>query len=271
MVQNLIAVFSLLTGLVGLTLSYAAHRQKVREGRQESALRAEELQKFRREREQERHLNEREQKAQRQRERHQASMISAHVVLSPSPIHDSWVVPKAVIQNGSNQPVRDVRVSFCGELIGGWPLLGTGEGTVPLPPTQIPQERSDQLRDLAVEFTDVAGIRWRREGYGVLRRARQDSASPETSGAWEVGEPPIIERVAPPSGPPSGPLTGGGAGAGERNGAPAPLPPGPSLPHGGPPPPAGAPGRRRTGFFRPVVVLVSVVLIAGGVGWLLRL
>lgn len=133
MVQNLVAVFSLLTGLVGLALSYAAHRQKVREGRQESALRAEELQKFQRDREQERLLHEREQSAQRQRERHHASLVSAHIALPPSPLHDSWVVPQAVVQNRSNQPVRDVRVSFCGEVVGEWTLLDTGEGTVSPP------------------------------------------------------------------------------------------------------------------------------------------
>lgn len=264
MVQNLVAVFSLLTGLVGLTLSYAAHRQKVRENRQESALRAEELQKFQRDREQERLLREREQSAQRQRERHQASLISAHIALPPSPLHDSWVVPKAVIQNGSNQPVSDVCVSFCGEVIGEWPLLGTGDGTVSLPPTQIPDEHTNQLRDLAVEFTDVAGIRWRREGYGVLRRARQGTGDPETSGAWDAGEPPNIETAAQPTGPPSGPLSGGSAGGGPRADGPLAPAPGGSAP-------AGVTGRRRTGLLVPAAVLVSVVLIAGGVWWLLRL
>ncbi|MFE0647562.1 hypothetical protein ACFVZH_03090 [Streptomyces sp. NPDC059534] len=267
MVQNLVAVFSLLTGLVGLTLSYAAHRQKVREGRQESALRAEELQRFQRDREQERLLYEREQSAKRQRERHQASLISAHIALPPSPLHDNWVVPKAVIRNGSNQPVLDVRVSFRGEVIGEWTLLGTGEGTAPLPPTQRRDEHSDRLRDLAVEFTDVAGIRWRREGYGVLRRARQGTGDPETSGAWEAGEPPDIERATQPPGPPSGPLAGGSVGesvGGSEADAPWPPSPGGSAP-------AGTTGRRRTGFLWPVAVSVSVLLVAGGVWWLLRL
>ncbi|MCX5390314.1 hypothetical protein [Streptomyces sp. NBC_00094] len=268
MVQNLVAVFSLLTGLVGLTLSYAAHRQKVREGRQESALRAEELRRFQRDREQERLLHEREQSAQRQRERHQASLISAHIALLPSSLHDSWVVPKAVIRNGSNQPVRDVRVSFRGEVIGAWTLLGTGEGTAPLPPTQIRDEHSDRLRDLAVEFTDVTGIRWRREGYGVLRRARQGVGDPETSGEWEAGEPPDVERAEQPLGPPSGPLVGGpvGESVGGSPGADAPWPQSPGGSAS-----AGTTGRRRTGFLWPAAVSVSVLLIAGGVWWLLRL
>ncbi|MER7955355.1 hypothetical protein [Streptomyces sp. NPDC096030] len=268
MVQTLVAVFSLLTGMVGLTLSYAAHRQKVREGRQESALRAEELQKFQRDREQERLLHEREQSAQRQRERQQASLISVHIALPPSPLHDSWVVPKAVIQNGSNQPVWDVRLSIRGEVIGEWPLLDTGEGAAPLPPMPMRDEPSDQLRDLAVEFTDVAGIRWRREGYGVLRRARQGVGDPETSGAWEAGEPPNIVRAEPPLGPPPGPLTGGPDGERAGGGHTASAPREPSL---GGSASAGTTGRRRAGFFWPVAVLVSVLLIAGGVWWLLRL
>jgi hypothetical protein len=35
MVQNLVAVFSLLIGAAGLMLSYAGHRQKVRQDEQE--------------------------------------------------------------------------------------------------------------------------------------------------------------------------------------------------------------------------------------------
>ncbi|WKU48050.1 hypothetical protein Q3V23_30560 [Streptomyces sp. VNUA116] len=265
MVQNLVAVFSLLIGLAGLTLSYATHRQKVREEEQESALRSEELRKFQRDREQEQQLHEQEKNAQRQQERQQASMISAHIALPPSPLHDSWVVPKVVIQNGSNQPVTDVRVSFRGKAIGEWPLLGTGEGTFSLPPTQIPDPHSDQLRDIAVEFTDVAGTRWRRAGYGVLQRARQDTSSPETSGAWETPEPPVIEPAARPTGPPSRPLPGDGSGVG-----------GGTQPDFPAPPPAGgaaqrpAQRRRAIGFLRQATVLVSVILIAGSLWWLLH-
>ncbi|WP_208637204.1 hypothetical protein, partial [Streptomyces swartbergensis] len=87
MLQNLMAVFSLLVGLAGLTLSYAAHRQKVRQEGQEAELRAQELARLRREREQEERQRRREheqeerrrqleQIEQQQRESRQASMIN---------------------------------------------------------------------------------------------------------------------------------------------------------------------------------------------------
>lgn len=248
MVQNLIAVFSLLIGLAGLTVSYAAHRQKVRQDRQEAALREEELQRFRREREQEQQLREREQSAERQRERHQASMINVDVTRLPSPLDRNWIIPKAVIQNRSNQPVRDVRVSFRDEVVGELPLLGTGEDAFELRPTEGDAYR--YLQHITVDFTDVAGIRWRLEGRGYLRRARQGTGGPETLGSWGDPEPPVIQQV---SAPPPGPV------------CPAPPPPAPKTGRA-----TKAPVWRRGGFLRPAVVLVSVVLIAGGVWWLLH-
>ncbi|GGQ33086.1 hypothetical protein [Streptomyces roseolilacinus] len=248
MVQNLVAVFSLLIGLAGLTLSYAAHRQKVRQDRQEAALREGELQRFQREREQEQRLREREQSAERQRERHQASMINVNVTRLLSPL--GHIIPKAVIQNRSNQPVRDVRVSFRDEVVGELPLLGTGEDAFELDPTE--SDAYGYLQHITVDFTDVAGIRWRLEGRGYLRRARQGTGSPETLGSWGEPEPPVIQQVfAPP--PPPGPVYS------------APPAPAPRMGTG-----TKAPVWRRGEFLRPAVVLVSFVLIAGGVWRLLH-
>ncbi|MFJ1973957.1 hypothetical protein ACIO93_35535 [Streptomyces sp. NPDC087903] len=272
MVQNLVAVFSLLIGLVGLMLSYAGHRQKVRQDVQEYALRAEELRKVERDREQERQLYEREARARREREvsvqraqeRHQASMIGGHIVLFPSPLNDSWVVPRVMIQNGSNQPVRDVRVSLRGEVINELPIVGTGHDFFPLAPAQITDERYDQLGHITLEFTDAAGIRWRREAYGNLQRARQGTTGQED---WEAPELPLIATAAPsprPSAPPCPSPSLPPSEQSSRMRLPARADQAPS------PAPTESRAGERIGFRRPVVVLVSVVLIAGGVWWLLH-
>ncbi|MEU9158130.1 hypothetical protein AB0D59_48295 [Streptomyces sp. NPDC048417] len=263
MVQNLIAAFSLLIGMAGLTLSYAAHRQKVRQESQEYALHTEELEKFQRDRERERQLREQEQSARRQREQLQASMIRTNVVRLVSPLNSNWVVPRVVVQNRSNQLVRDVRVSFGDEVIGELIYLDTGEETFPLPPTES-SEAGYQER-IILEFTDIAGIRWRRERFGTLRRAR-----PGTNG-WEDPEPPVIEQGA--TGPrwcpaPDTPVRG----------LPAPPPPGPlqeDESRGWAPPGAAQRGTkvpvwRRSVIHWPSVVLVSVGLIAGGLWWFLH-
>ncbi|WP_406364569.1 hypothetical protein [Streptomyces sp. NBC_00645] len=288
MVKNLVAVFSTLIGLAGLMLSYAGHRQKVRQEAQEAqeaqetARRAEELRRIERDREQEqearalreeaREQRERAASARREWERLQASMIGGHIALSPSSLNDNWVVPQVVIHNGSNQPVRDVRVFFQGEVIHELPLVGTGHEYLPQPPAHTQEER--YRRQVTVEFTDVAGIRWRRDGYGALQRARQGTEGQEI---WEAPETPVIESAlrpsdltdaghqmqhaparmpeTPPQGPPTGPLSGPSA------------PPAPSAPYGGGAPAGGggAPARRHVGLLRLAVVLVSLALIAGGV------
>lgn len=69
--------------------------------------------------------------------------------------------------------------------------------------------------------------------------------------------PPIIERTDPfPDVLPARAAAGG-------RGATAPTLP---VPHRSPSPSRG----RRTGFLQPAVVVISMVLIAGGVWWLLR-
>ncbi|MFE2543592.1 hypothetical protein [Actinacidiphila glaucinigra] len=241
MVQNLVAVFSLLIGLAGLTLSYMAHRQTVRQDEQESARRAADVREAREEeQEQEHSFHERATRELRERQRYQASLISVLVAVPRSCLHGGWAVPRVVLENCSSQPVRDVWVSYRGEVIGTVPLLGTGEEFFPLPLTQLAGERSGQLGEVTVDFTDVSGIRWRREGYGALRRAREEIG--ESGGGWEDPETPHIERVT--SSPPMpAPARG-------------PLPPEAS---------AQRPGQ----LLRPVVILVSVVLVAGGVWWLL--
>ncbi|MER7477453.1 hypothetical protein ABTX60_07320 [Streptomyces sp. NPDC126510] len=252
MVQNLVAVFSLLIGTAGLLLSYAGHRQKVRQDAQERALRADEQQRMEHERQRhEQEWREMEARAQeereahdRERDRYQASMIGGHIGLSPSSLDDSWVVPQVVIYNGSNQPVRDVRASLRGEVKSELPLVETGHHHVPLPPIPV-GERYDQLGEVTVEFTDAAGVRWRREGYGALRRAQQGAGGQEI---WGHRESPVVERVVEHPDAAS----------------PAKLLPRVAAPD------SPATAKRRANWLGPVVVVVSVVLIAGGVWWLLQ-
>ncbi|MFC9679012.1 hypothetical protein [Streptomyces sp. NPDC056948] len=284
MVQNLVAVFSLLIGTAGLLLSYAGHRQKTRQDAQDRALRADEQQRMEHDREQERQRQDQEARARREREardrereararrerearaqwerdRYQASMIGGHIGLSPSSLDDSWVVPQVVINNGSNQPVRDLRATFRGEVTNELRLVGTGRHYFPLPPVQISGERYDQLGQVTVEFTDVAGVRWRREGYGALQRARQGADGQEV---WGNPEPPVVERVVerPDTALPRKRSEVARPPQAQREPTmPAPAQAGP---------PAPAPAERRVGCLGPVVVLGSVVLIAGGIWWLLH-
>jgi hypothetical protein len=267
MVQNLFAVFSLLIGAAGLLLTYAGHRQKVRQDAQESALRAEEQRRIERDREQERqqaHAR-REQEARarrnreardRERDRYQASMVSGYLGLSPSSLDDGWVVPQIVIYNGSNQPVRNVRASFRGEMTDEQGLVGTGHHFFPLAPKPVPGKSYEELGEVIVEFTDVAGVRWRREGSGVLRRARQGGDRQTT---WGEPEQPVVERADEFAGATAPTM---------HAPAPAELPRGarPSMHVPGAPPPAS----RRAGCFGWLVVLVSVALIAGGIWWLVH-
>lgn len=244
--QNLIAVFSLLIGLAGLTLSYMGHRQKVRQETQETALFVEQLQGLQRERGQDQEQRKLQERVQRERERRQASMIKTRLELRPSSLHDGWVVPEIVVENRSDQLLRDVRVAFLHEVIGEATTLDTGQHAFQLPPAQAAKP-SHKLRFVTVDFTDIAGIRWRRDGDAGLRRAQPGTDSPDSRGAW--GDPEDLYVTA------------------ARDvimGAPASPPP---------PPPSGAsqtePVGRHLRFLQPAIVLVSVTLIAGALWWLL--
>jgi hypothetical protein len=260
MVQNIFAVFSLMIGTAGLLLTYAGHRQKVRQDARDTVLRAEELRRVERDREREREEQERAARAQQEREasvrrekdRYQASMVGGHIGLSPSSLNDDWVVPQVVLHNGSNQPVRDVRAFLQDEVVGEVRLLGSDHQIVPLPAVQVSNEGYGQLGQVTVEFTDIAGIRWRREGYGHLRRARQDTEGHEV---WGGLEPPVVERHASEAEPSEWSLY-----------LPRSEAPDWSYELPAPAPPAG----RRFRHLSPVAVLVSVALIAVGIWWLLH-
>ena len=260
MLQNLVAVLSLLVGLAGLTLSFAAHRQKVRQEGREAELRAEELAREREEaerrRQQERENEERRRRLEhtrrQQRERRQASLINVDVTRHASPLDASRIIPKAVIQNRSNRPVTDLRVSFHGSVVGESTLLDSaGEEAYTLPASE--SGRYGYLQHLTVDFTDVAGIRWRHEWGGALRKAQHGASGPE---AWGPPTYPEVEEVLVPPAP--APDLGGAPPPPQRY--PAPLP---EAPAGG----SEVPVSRRTRSLTPAVVLISLLLIAGSVWW----
>jgi hypothetical protein len=205
MVQNLIAVFSLLIGLGGLSVTYAAHRHKVRQESEAAAI----------------------------RERGWTSMAHAKVDLLQHPLTNEFARRVEIEYQGA-QPIMDVRVSFRGEVIGEFPFVMCNRHEyAQLPPAE--SNATDSERHITLEFTDPAGIRWKREASGFLRRARQDAEGLETRDLWGPPEPPNVQRWNAPTGQP-----------------------------------ASTPGSRRRGFLRAAVVLVSVLIVAGGVWWLLH-
>jgi hypothetical protein len=98
----------------------------------------------------------RETRAKREREHYQASMIHGRIRLFPSRLNDSWAVPQIAIYNGSNQPVRDVRVFLHGEVTNEWHLVDTGRHLLELPPMQIPAEIDGPLSQVDPDFAGLA-------------------------------------------------------------------------------------------------------------------
>jgi hypothetical protein len=186
MVQNLIAVLSTFIALAGLAVSYMGHRDKVR--------REDELARLRQELEKE---------AEQRGVQAQASRLEVHVDVGRSQLHNGWAVPKLVVENLSNQPVHDLVVSFHDQVVAEMPLLDTGDTSFPLPLSEGATPAGLLLRQVTVDFTDAAGIRWRRDGRGSLRTGSGN----EALGTWERGrqDHPRIEPAAPsesPAGPP---------------------------------------------------------------------
>ncbi|OUC75756.1 hypothetical protein CA983_44230 [Streptomyces swartbergensis] len=138
-------------------------------------------------------------------------------------------------------------MSYRGSVVGALPLLGSAGEEVFTLPTSVLRSYGYLLR-LTVDFTDVAGIRWRTDVDGALRRAQHGVSGSEVWGPRMYAD---IREVAM-----GGPVAG------------ASRPPAPS--HAVPSAGTEVPVSRRTRFLRPAVVLVSLLLIAGGVWWLIN-
>ncbi|MEV0221730.1 hypothetical protein [Streptomyces sp. NPDC050704] len=228
MLEAVVAVVGALVGVVGLVTSYSGHRHSVREAARVALL--------------ERGVREREREAERQAERQaevvQASLVQVVMSSRPSPLAEQWLSWVLQATNRSDQPLREVALSY-----GGRPLpasvanglLHAGQSlSADLPPSDVPHNPVLGV----VEFTDAAGVRWRRSAMGVLERR-------QAGGAWDV-QPPNVAPAASPFPQP---------GASYRQ-----VPRSRQVPQG-----SGAPPRRRKRLPRAVsvvMVVVGAVLVA---------
>ncbi|MFD3311113.1 hypothetical protein [Streptomyces sp. NPDC058694] len=189
MLEAVVGVVGVVVGVAGVVTSYAGHRHSVREAARVSAMARE--------------VEERERELAREAERRaevvQASLVQVVMRSRPSPLAAQWVGWSLQATNGSDQPVRDVALHYDGlplptSLTGG--LLHAGESVSALLPTSDntspgPAHPSQPALGV-VEFTDSAGVRWRRSATGMLEQRYG-------SGSWDTRPP----RVAPYQPPPA--------------------------------------------------------------------
>ncbi|MEV2228941.1 hypothetical protein AB0H69_10255 [Streptomyces phaeochromogenes] len=187
MLEAVVGVVGVVVGVAGLVTSYAGHRHSVRESARVAAMARE--------------VEERERELAREAERRaevvQASLVQVMMRSRPSPLAEQWVGWSLQATNGSDQPVRDVALHYDGQplrttLTGG--LLHAGESVSALLPTSdasLGPARPSQPALGVVEFTDAAGVRWRRSGTGMLEQRYE-------SGSWDA-RPPRVAPFQPPA------------------------------------------------------------------------
>ncbi|MCX5596584.1 hypothetical protein OOK29_00335 [Streptomyces phaeochromogenes] len=252
MLEAVVGVVGVVVGVAGLVTSYAGHRHSVRESARVAAMARE--------------VEERELELAREAERRaevvQASLVQVMMRSRPSPLAEQWVGWSLQATNGSDQPVRDVALHYDGlplstSLTGG--LLHAGESVSALLPTSdagLGPAHPSQPALGVVEFTDAAGVRWRRAATGMLEQRYE-------SGSWDL-RPPRVAPYQPPA-------TQTGA-----YGRPSPAgPPGAGPTQSQPQPQLRPPARSRSRkpLPRPVsaaMVLVGAVLVAWAVWSLTR-
>ncbi|MGW3424520.1 hypothetical protein [Streptomyces phaeochromogenes] len=245
MLEAVVGVVGVVVGVAGLVTSYAGHRHSVREAARVAAVAREVA-------ERERELS---REAERRAEVVQASLVQVVMRSRPSPLAEQWVGWSLQATNGSDQPVRDVALHYDGRplptsLTGG--LLHAGESVSVLLPTS-DTSRSPALPSQpalgVVEFTDAAGVRWRRSATGMLEQRYE-------SGSWDLRLP----RVAPYQPP----ATQTGA-----YGRPSPAgPPGAGPAQAQPQPQLRPPARSRPRKPLPRSVSAAMVLVGAGlVAW----
>ncbi|MCX4558239.1 hypothetical protein OHA02_18795 [Streptomyces phaeochromogenes] len=249
MLEAVVGVVGVVVGVAGLVTSYAGHRHSVRESARVAAM-AREVE----ERERELALE-----AERRAEVVQASLVQVMMRSRPSPLAEQWVGWSLQATNGSDQPVRDVALHYDGlplptTLTGG--LLHAGESVSALLPTSdtsLGPARPSQPALGVVQFTDAAGVRWRRSATGMLEQRYE-------SGSWDPRSP----RVAPFQPPAT--QTGAQPGAYGRPTPPGPPGTGPAQPQ---PQPWHQPqSRPRSRKPLPRSVSAAMVLVGAGlVAW----
>ncbi|MEU9877084.1 hypothetical protein [Streptomyces phaeochromogenes] len=249
MLEAVVGVVGVVVGVAGLVTSYAGHRHSVRESARVAAMARE--------------VEERERELAREAERRaevvQASLVQVMMRSRPSPLAEQWVGWSLQATNGSDQPVRDVVLHYDGRplptsLTGG--LLHAGESVSALLPTSdasLGPARPSQPALGVVEFTDAAGVRWRRSGTGMLEQRYE-------SGSWDA-RPPRVAPFQPPA-TQTGTQTG-------VYGRPAPSGPpgaGPAQPQ--PQPQLRPPSRSRSRSWsrKPLPRSVSTAMVLVGAG-----
>ncbi|WP_158697937.1 hypothetical protein [Streptomyces prunicolor] len=181
MVELVIAAVGCLVGLGGLAISYAAHRHQV--GQAERLAEREQL------------VAERERAADERNTLVHASRLHVGFMATQSPLTnlDTWVLR---VINYSSQPMRDL-VSFYGgerlEFDSPTGHLSPGVMREARIPSRLAEPRPLHEATI-VEFTDAAGLRWRRLGSGVLQ-CRRDN--PDGSQVWGPEQAPLVEYANP--------------------------------------------------------------------------
>lgn len=192
MAETLIAAVSALIALAAGLVAYRAHRHQLRR-----AAVTDTHQRHIEEREQ--RVSEREAAAERREALVQASMMDVTVRWVPSSLHEGWSTPWILVHNSSNQPFADLHVRFRDEPVTGQTgvLFPGAIHRFQLPSSEYRSGVPEVGRGVSVDFTDVAGTRWRREGDGGLREGHS------TGDTWEWGarEEPVIMRFTAPDPP----------------------------------------------------------------------
>ncbi|MGW3937604.1 hypothetical protein [Streptomyces phaeochromogenes] len=249
MLEAVVGVVGVVVGVAGLVTSYAGHRHSVRESARVAAMARE--------------VEERERELAREAERRaevvQASLVQVMMRSRPSPLAEQWVGWSLQATNGSDQPVKDVALHYDGlplstSLTGG--LLHAGESVSALLPTSdasLGPAHPSQPALGVVEFTDAAGVQWRRAATGMLEQRYE-------SGSWDLRHPQVAPFQPPvQTGAYGRPAPAGPPGAGQAQLQPQLRPPARSRSRKPLPPPVSA-----------AMVLVGAVLVAWAVWSLTR-
>ncbi|MEU7484840.1 hypothetical protein [Streptomyces sp. NPDC042319] len=197
MLADLGAIVGAVIALGALLVSYRAHRHQVR--------RAEQLDGREREVEaRERRAEERAKAAERQETLAQAAMVHLSVAPVASSLHPDWITPQVTVANLSSQPIRELLVCIaeipvsdeCGDVSSGQTRR------ISLPSTASRSTLGMLQLAVRIEFTDAAGLRWRKHSDGGLQEGQPAADGDWTWGARESppvanAHPDIVDHLLP--------------------------------------------------------------------------
>ncbi|MFJ7200977.1 MULTISPECIES: hypothetical protein [unclassified Streptomyces] len=217
MIDSISTVISTLVALGALAVSFIVHRHQVRRAHVLDA-------RERRLEAAEQRMADRQAAADRGAVLAQASMIDIRIVWAASRLVDGLTTPELKLTNVSNQPVLDLRARIADAPVDSVTGGITSAGSRSFPLTRaMAMDATVEPRELNVDFTDAAGIRWRRDGSGGIREGTQLDTGEWT---WAARESPAVVQAYdlvqtsdhPPMAAPSAPT-----GARSRAGGFAPV------------------------------------------------